>query len=82
MKRIFRIALGLVLIGYAVYSGNAWFYLGVVPLFFGAVNWCPMEKLFGGCKDSSCGCTPKDDNKTTSCCGGDQKDSDKTSCCS
>ena len=31
--RHIRIVLGLALIGYGVYSGNAWFYLGVIPLF-------------------------------------------------
>jgi hypothetical protein len=80
MKRVFRITLGLALIGYAVYSGNAWFYLGVVPLFFGVVNWCPMEKLFGGCKDSSCGCTPKDSGKTSEALRKADVSS-KTSCC-
>lgn|GEM_PF-35395 len=88
MKRVFRIVLGLALIGYAVYSGNVWFYLGVVPLFFGIINWCPMEKLFGGCKDSSC-CTsglceaPKVETPSSQCCGEVKAWSDKPkeSCC-
>lgn len=58
MKRVFRIILGLALIGYGVISGNAWFFLGVIPLVFGIINKCPMEKLFGAkCEGGSCGCS-------------------------
>jgi len=39
--RPIRIVVGLALIGYGVYSGNAWFYLGVIPLIAGLVNFCP-----------------------------------------
>lgn len=39
--RPIRIAVGLALIGYGAYSGNAWFYLGVVPLIAGLTNFCP-----------------------------------------
>jgi len=37
-----RIVLGLGLMGYGVYSGNQWFYLGVIPLIAGIVNFCPL----------------------------------------
>ncbi len=40
--RPFRIVLGLALIGYGVYSGNQWFYLGAIPLIAGLVNFCPL----------------------------------------
>lgn len=40
--RPIRIVLGLALIGYGVYSGNQWFYLGVIPLIAGLVNFCPL----------------------------------------
>jgi len=40
--RPIRIVLGLALIGFGVYSGNAWFYLGAVPLIAGIVNFCPL----------------------------------------
>ncbi len=40
--RVFRIAIGSALIGYGAYSGNAWFYLGVVPLVAGIANFCPL----------------------------------------
>ena len=40
--RAFRIVLGLALIGYGIYSGNKWFYLGIIPLIVGLVNFCPL----------------------------------------
>ena len=40
--RKFRIALGAVLIGYGIYSGNVWFYLGAIPLIAGVVDFCPL----------------------------------------
>lgn len=40
--RPIRIIAGLALIGYGVYSGNQWFYLGVIPLIAGLVNFCPL----------------------------------------
>jgi len=61
--KIFRIILGLALIGYGIYSGNNWFYLGIVPLALGFTNWCPIEKMFGTCNDESC-CSSGND----SCC--------------
>ena len=36
-----RIIAGLALIAYGVYSGNQWFYLGVLPLIAGLANFCP-----------------------------------------
>ena len=47
--RPFRIVLGALLIGYGVKSGNALFYLGVVPLIAGLVNFCPLCKITGQC---------------------------------
>ena len=40
--RVFRIALGLVLIVTGVVTGIFWFYLGIIPLIAGAVNFCPL----------------------------------------
>lgn len=37
----FRIVLGLALIAYAVYSGNNWFYLGLIPVIAGFTKFCP-----------------------------------------
>lgn len=71
MTRWFRIALGTGLIGYGLYSGIAWFYLGVIPLFFGIINWCPLEKRIGGC------------DGTTGCCSSvkDEGSSAESQCC-
>ena len=68
-NRIVRIAVGLVLIGYGVYSGNAWFYLGVLPLLTGIINWCPLEMKMGTCDPASgCCATPINDATAESCC--------------
>jgi len=40
--RPFRIVIGLALIGYGIFSGNQWFYLGVIPLIAGLSNFCPL----------------------------------------
>ena len=47
--RPFRIVLGLALIGYGIYSGIQWFYLGAIPLIAGLVNFCPLCKITGQC---------------------------------
>lgn len=39
--RPIRIVVGLILIGIAVFTGNKWFYLGVIPLIAGLANFCP-----------------------------------------
>jgi len=41
IDRILRIVVGLALVAWAFTSGNPWFYLGVIPLFTGAIGWCP-----------------------------------------
>lgn len=50
--RKFRIAVGVVLIAIGFYTGNAWFYLGVLPLIAGLVDFCPTCLI-------SKKCTPK-----------------------
>ncbi|RUM71676.1 MAG: DUF2892 domain-containing protein [Sulfurovum sp.] len=40
--RPIRIVVGLALISYGIYSGNQWFYLGVIPLIAGLANFCPL----------------------------------------
>jgi membrane-associated protease RseP (regulator of RpoE activity) len=40
--RPIRIVLGLGLIATGVILANPWFYLGVVPLIAGIVNFCPL----------------------------------------
>jgi len=40
--RVFRIFLGIILIGVGFYLSNPWFYLGVIPLIAGLANFCPL----------------------------------------
>ena len=68
-NRIVRIVVGLVLIGYGVYSGNAWFYLGVVPFITGIINCC-LLKMKMGTSDPASGCciTPAQKESSNACC--------------
>ena len=47
--RPFRIVLGAALVGYGVYSGNNWFYLGALPLIAGIIGLCPACAITGQC---------------------------------
>jgi len=68
-NRIVRVVVGLALIGYGVYSSNAWFYLGVLPLLTGVINWCPLEMKMGTCDPASgCCATPTSAKSSSSCC--------------
>jgi len=40
--RPFRILVGVILIAIGVITSNPWFYLGVIPLIAGLVNFCPL----------------------------------------
>lgn len=40
--RVVRITVGLGLIAVGFITANAWFYLGVIPLIAGIVNFCPL----------------------------------------
>ncbi|MFK5882059.1 MAG: DUF2892 domain-containing protein [Sulfurospirillum sp.] len=40
--RVFRIFLGVILIGVGFYLSNPWFYLGIIPLIAGITNFCPL----------------------------------------
>ena len=68
-NRIVRIVVGLALIGYGLYSGIAWFYLGVLPLMTGIINWCPLEMKMGTCDPASgcCASTAQDTNSSACC---------------
>jgi len=57
MDRIARIVAGLALVGFAVYSGQVWAYVGIVPLITGIAGFCPLYPIFGfssSCKDGAC----------------------------
>lgn len=68
-NRIVRIVVGLALIGYGLYSGIAWFYLGVLPLITGLINWCPLEMKMGTC------------DPATGCCASSTKETSESACC-
>jgi hypothetical protein len=40
--RPFRIVLGLVLIAVGFLISNPWFYLGIIPLIAGILDFCPL----------------------------------------
>ncbi|MBD3825245.1 MAG: DUF2892 domain-containing protein [Epsilonproteobacteria bacterium] len=40
--RVFRILIGLALIGAGLITGIVWFYLGIIPLIAGILNFCPL----------------------------------------
>jgi len=40
--RPFRIVLGLVLIATGFFLSNPWFYLGLIPLIAGVIDFCPL----------------------------------------
>jgi hypothetical protein len=50
--RPFRILIGLVLIAIGFFIDNVWFYVGVIPLIAGLVDFCPVCII-------SKKCTPK-----------------------
>lgn len=47
LDRIFRIVLGLALIGWALAGGPVWAWIGVVPLATGLFKFCPLYTLLG-----------------------------------
>jgi len=67
-NRIVRIVIGLALIGYGLYTHNAWFYLGALPLLTGVINWCPLEMKMGTCDPASGCCATPTDSKDSACC--------------
>jgi len=54
LYKIIRITLGLGLVSTGVYTGNTWFYLGIIPLAMGFINYCPLEARLGGCDEGTC----------------------------
>ena len=48
VDRILRIAVGAMLIGYAVMNPEAWWgWIGVIPLVTALIGWCPAYRLIG-----------------------------------
>ena len=79
-NRIIRVVVGLALIGYGLYSGVAWFYLGAVPLIMGIINWCPLEMKMGSC-DPASGCCASDSKDSSSSCCSQENEPNKSACC-
>ena len=68
-NRIVRITVGATLIAYGIYSQNAWFALGLLPLLTGLINWCPLEMKMGTCDPASgCCASPVTQRQSTSAC--------------
>lgn len=57
IDKFFRIVLGVSLIGYAIYSGTLWGYLGIIPLLTAFCGTCPAYLPFG---ISTCKVKPKE----------------------
>ena len=70
MFRILKILIGLVLVGYGAYSGNNWFYFGIIPLMMAICDKCPL----GGCKDGACEINYEDKIEENSCCSSKKKE--------
>jgi hypothetical protein len=47
--RPIRFIAGIALVGYAIYSGNNWFYLGAIAIAASVFNICPICKITGQC---------------------------------
>ena len=47
--RVFRIIAGLALVVTGAVTGIAWFYLGVLPLIAGLLNFCPLCMISKKC---------------------------------
>ncbi len=47
--RKFRILLGIVLISTGVFTGVLWFYLGIIPLIAGIIDFCPLCMITKKC---------------------------------
>jgi hypothetical protein len=44
-----RMTAGIALIALGAYTGNAWFYLGILPFIAGATNFCPLCMITKKC---------------------------------
>jgi hypothetical protein len=65
IDRVLRVLVGLGLISYAVTTGAAWGYIGIVPLLTGAIGMCPIYSLLG---ISTCGkCTDSQSGAACAC---------------
>jgi len=64
--RLIRIAGGVLLLFLALFKGQVWGYIGVVPVLTGSLGWCPLYTMLGistACKSCSDTCNGKDIEK-------------------
>jgi hypothetical protein len=47
IDRILRLVAGVAVVGWGVYAQNWLGAIGVIPLFTGAIGWCPLYPLIG-----------------------------------
>jgi hypothetical protein len=47
IDRIARVAAGIAIMGYGVYSSNALGFIGIVPFATGLIGYCPLYSVFG-----------------------------------
>jgi len=45
--QVLRLVLGLVIIALGILFQSWWGLLGIIPLFTGSINWCPLYLPFG-----------------------------------
>ncbi|MFQ5598310.1 MAG: DUF2892 domain-containing protein [Nitrospiria bacterium] len=45
--RMIRVFIGLAILALGVYFHSGWGAIGLVPLFTGAIGWCPLYLPFG-----------------------------------
>jgi hypothetical protein len=45
--RLSRIVAGVILVGFAMITGNPIGWLGIIPLVTGIIGWCPIYEPFG-----------------------------------
>ncbi|RXJ59983.1 YgaP family membrane protein [Candidatus Marinarcus aquaticus] len=47
--RSFRVIFGVIFIAIGLITGNAWFFLGIIPLIAGVTNFCPLCMITKKC---------------------------------
>jgi hypothetical protein len=52
IDKIIRLVLGVVLIAFALMTGNILGYIGIIPIVTALMGWCPLYTLIG---KNSCG---------------------------
>jgi|WetSurMetagenome_2_1015567.scaffolds.fasta_scaffold847629_2 hypothetical protein len=67
IDRLFRIVVGVVILGAGYYYGSYWGLIGLLPILTAIIRWCP---AYVPLKISTCG---KDGSGCSCCCGSKKK---------